>query len=76
MEWIVGIGLVALAVAADLWVKRRRFYRRNMAGLETFSSFGASVTTRGLERLVLGASRIAGLLGALMLFLAAVRALG
>lgn len=76
MEWIVGIGLVALAVAGDLWVKRRRFYRRNTAGLETFNSFGAALTTRGLERLVLGVTRIAGLLGLVMLLLAAVRAFG
>ncbi|MGH1557387.1 hypothetical protein ACRAWD_05280 [Caulobacter segnis] len=66
-----------MAVAADLWVKRRRFYpAQHGRTREIFSSFGASVTTRGLERLVLGASRIAGLLGALMLFLAAVRAFG
>ncbi|MEC4114965.1 hypothetical protein VSO92_12725 [Myroides pelagicus] len=33
------------------WINRRKFYRRNVAGLEGFSSFEASVFIRFLERL-------------------------
>ncbi|EHO11007.1 hypothetical protein HMPREF9714_01436 [Myroides odoratimimus CCUG 12901] len=41
---ISGIGLI-------YWVNRRRFYKRNVAGLETFSCYESSLLTRFLERL-------------------------
>jgi preprotein translocase subunit SecG len=41
---VIGIGLV-------YWISRRKFYRRNGAGLEGFSSFEASVFVRFLERI-------------------------
>ncbi|WP_425386802.1 molybdenum ABC transporter permease [Echinicola vietnamensis] len=41
---VVGIGLI-------YWISRRKFYRRNMAGVEGFSSFESSVFTRLLERI-------------------------
>lgn len=40
---VIGIGLV-------YWISRRKFHRRNMAGLEGFSSFEASVFIRFIER--------------------------
>ncbi|MDM1376712.1 hypothetical protein [Myroides marinus] len=39
-----GVGLI-------YWINRRKFYRRNVAGLEGFSSFEASVFIRFLERI-------------------------
>ncbi|WP_264564357.1 molybdenum ABC transporter permease [Flavobacterium sp. N3904] len=41
---VIGIGLI-------YWVSRRKFYRRNVASLECFSSFEASVFVRFLERI-------------------------
>jgi len=41
---VIGIGLI-------YWISRRKFYRRNMAGLEGFSSFEASVFVSFLERI-------------------------
>lgn len=41
---LTGVGLI-------YWVNRRRFYRRNVAGLETFSCYESSLLTRFLERL-------------------------
>lgn len=41
---VIGIGLI-------YWISRRKFYRRNVAGLEGFSSFEASVFVRFLERI-------------------------
>ncbi|STZ47759.1 Uncharacterised protein [Myroides odoratimimus] len=41
---IIGFGLI-------YWINRRKFYRRNVAGLEGFSSFEASVFIRFIERL-------------------------
>ena len=72
MEWIVGVVLVAIGLASHLWRERRRFYRRNPAGLETFASFNASLATRGLEGLVVGAGRLIGLAGVAALGLAVV----
>lgn len=47
------IGIIALVLGFGLiyWISRRKFYRRNMAGVEGFSSFEASVLVRFLERL-------------------------
>ena len=39
---VVGIGLI-------YWINRRKFYRRNMAGIEGFSSFERSVFVRFIE---------------------------
>ncbi|MDM1501236.1 hypothetical protein HX071_03345 [Myroides marinus] len=44
LSLIIGFGLI-------YWINRRKFYRRNVAGLEGFSSFEASVFIRFLERL-------------------------
>jgi preprotein translocase subunit SecG len=41
---VIGIGLI-------YWISRRKFYRRNGAGLEGFSSFETSVFVRFLERI-------------------------
>lgn len=52
-EWIVGAALLAAGVAGSLWIKRRRFYRRNPAGLQVFRAFGASLTIGAFEGLAL-----------------------
>lgn len=39
-----GVGLI-------YWINRRKFYRRNVAGLEGFSSFEASLFIRFIERI-------------------------
>lgn len=44
LSLLSGIGLI-------YWINRRRFYRRNVAGLEGFSSFEASLFIRSVERL-------------------------
>ncbi|WP_121967275.1 hypothetical protein [Myroides sp. N17-2] len=48
---IVGILSLILGIGLIYWINRRKFYRRNVAGLEGFSSFEASVFIRFLERL-------------------------
>lgn len=40
-----------IGIALIYWINRRKFYRRNVAGLEDFSSFEASVFIRFIERL-------------------------
>ena len=40
---VIGIGLI-------YWISRRKFYRRNAMGAESFSSFEASVFIRFIER--------------------------
>jgi len=44
LSLIIGFGII-------YWINRRKFYRRNVAGLEGFSSFETSVFIRFLERL-------------------------
>jgi len=39
-----GVGLI-------YWINRRKFYRRNVAGLEGFSSFESSLFIRFIERI-------------------------
>lgn len=48
---IVGILSLVLGIGLIYWINRRKFYRRNVAGLEGFSSFEASVFIRFLERI-------------------------
>src|SRR5699024_4190073 len=48
---VIGIIALVLGVGLIYWISRRKFYRRNMAGVEGFSSFEASVLVRFLERL-------------------------
>lgn len=47
---VIGIISLVLGIGLIYWISRRKFYRRNMAGLEGFSSFEASVVARLLER--------------------------
>lgn len=35
------------------WVKRRRFWRRNVAGLEEFPGYGTMLLTSAMEKLVM-----------------------
>lgn len=44
LSLLSGIGLI-------YWINRRKFYRRNLAGLEGFSSFEASLYIRFIERI-------------------------
>lgn len=44
LSLLSGLGLI-------YWINRRKFYRRNVAGLEGFSSFEASLYIRFIERI-------------------------
>ena len=50
--YLLVIGLIAVALGLGLiyWINRRKFNRRNGAGLEGFSSYEKSVLVRFLER--------------------------
>lgn len=41
---VIGIGLI-------FWINRRKFYRRNAAGVELFSGYSKAITVRFLERM-------------------------
>lgn len=73
LEWFVGAALVAIGIAVNTEVERRRFYRRNTAGVEVFNSFGASLATRGVEGLALALGRLVGVGGVALLVLAAIQ---
>jgi hypothetical protein len=50
---IAALLLIALALMLRLYVGRRRFYRRNGAGLQTFRSYTQSIVITILENLAL-----------------------
>lgn len=50
-QLILGIIALALGIGIIYWINRRKFYRRNVAGLEGFSSFESSVFIRFMERI-------------------------
>ncbi|MDO5615545.1 MAG: molybdenum ABC transporter permease [Cruoricaptor ignavus] len=45
-----GITILLVGIALRYWINRRRFYRRNVAGKETFSSYEKAVIIRILEK--------------------------
>ena len=52
MFTILGVALWACGIAGIFFVKRRSFYRRNAAGLETFDGYGKMLVTRAFESAV------------------------
>lgn len=48
---ILAISFLLSGVGLIYWINRRKFYRRNVAGLEGFSSFEASLFIRFIERI-------------------------
>lgn len=50
-QLILGIIALVLGIGLIYWINRRKFYRRNVAGLQEFLSFEASVFVRFMERI-------------------------
>lgn len=65
MQIIVWIVLLAIGGYGLFWTNKRRFERRNVAGIEEFSSYGKAVATRGGEKIVRLASWLLLVLGGL-----------
>lgn len=55
--------ILALGIAGIIYVRRRKFYRRNVAGVEEFKSFGSAVGTRFFEEFISVISFLAILFG-------------
>jgi hypothetical protein len=49
--YVAAVTLVILAVAINILINRRRFYRRGAGGLQHFNSYGKAVFNTWLERL-------------------------
>lgn len=49
---IASIGMIMLGIAGQVFVSRRRFYRRNQAGIEEFASYRSAFGAAMFERLV------------------------
>lgn len=67
---IIAIIAFTLGIGINYWINRRKFYRRNMAGLEGFSSFEKSVFIGLTERIGKLIGYILILAGFLFLWLA------
>lgn len=50
MRLVMGLVFLAIGVAIIFWTNKRAFKRRNMAGVQEFSSYGHSLLIRTLER--------------------------
>lgn len=55
---VLGVVLVIAGAVLNTWIDRRRFYRRNAAGIEEFSSYGSAMAARGLEGLAQVGARL------------------
>lgn len=64
---VMGVLLVLAGVGGVLFVKRRQFYRRNMAGVEEFNSFSSVLLNQGLEKIISLLSIAAFLFGGLLI---------
>jgi hypothetical protein len=64
---ILGIVLLIVGIVVRYWVGRRRFNRRNFAGVEIFDSYGKAVIARGFERFVSFLATICVLFGIIFL---------
>jgi len=64
------LGIIALIIGVSLryWINRRKFYRRNLMGLEGFSSYEKSVVTIFLEGSLKWISFVLIIFGLLMLW--------
>lgn len=65
MEMIASLVVLAGFIAIVYWIERRRFYRRGIAGLQQFHSFGLGVWTLGWEGLLSWIARAGGVLALL-----------
>ena len=50
-QLVCGIFVIVVAVVLIYWINRRRFYRRNAAGVEMFSGYTKAISVRFLERI-------------------------
>ena len=50
VQLVLGIILIIIGIGIIYWISRRKFNRRNEAGIEGFSSFEKSVLIRFIER--------------------------
>jgi|GEM_PF-2227169 len=53
MKLLLGLILIGLAVYINAWIGKRRFNRRNNAGIEEFEGYWASVRSETAERLAI-----------------------
>jgi hypothetical protein len=51
-QFMVPAVMAVLGIAGLLFVNRRAFYRRNVAGLEEFDGYSRMLLTRFIERII------------------------
>ena len=66
IEILGSLILFAGCAGVIYWIEGRRFYRRNVAGLQEFQSFGAGAWTSAWERLFSLIARVAGVFALLL----------
>lgn len=46
---ILGVASIVISIGLYFFIQRRKFYRRNQAGIETFPSYSNSIFARSLD---------------------------
>ncbi|MBP5789533.1 MAG: hypothetical protein J6W29_04790 [Neisseriaceae bacterium] len=64
--FFIGLIMIIIGVAGILFVQRRKFYRRNVAGVEEFNSFGHSIITGSIEAIIHFASFFLAIIGVIV----------
>ena len=63
---LFGLLLVAVGIAGGIFVSRRQFYRRNVAGVEEFQGYGSMLGSRFMEGAIRLVSVLFFIVGALL----------
>ncbi len=68
--YVFGTGFVLLSVYLRYWRGKRRFERRNMAGMETFKSYNKALSANFIENIASFLSLLLMVIGILLLLMA------
>ncbi|WP_034636054.1 hypothetical protein [Desulfovibrio cuneatus] len=63
MYAVIGITLIVFTIASGFYLDRQQFNRKNIAGVQEFSSYGSLVKTRIIEGTIKAMSIASGLAG-------------
>jgi hypothetical protein len=66
IQLLLGLVILTVGIAGIFYVRRRKFYRRNVAGVEEFKSYGSAVATNFIESAIGAASFLIFLLGGII----------
>jgi hypothetical protein len=67
---VIGASALAIGIALRLFVGRRRFYRRNQAGLQGFKNYRSAIALSFIEKLLMFVGSLLIIIGILFFIVA------